>query len=296
MEDLFRKEAVDSVSSRLDTRRRVRAVTIYWRVIFVLLLLFTSIFVAWLFFGTVNESITVKGIVWSNVMGGKVQAKTYGSINQIMVSMGDRVSAGDIIAVMPDNDILYELKDNIGGLSGEEIKDYYNRYQNHSVLCSPVDGVVMWVNEKNTWVSEGDTVAYIAPYNNELDYTKIIAFIESSKSGLVTPNMEVHISPEYAPQEKYGYISAYVSDIDDVHMNSKTIQSLYEYLPITQLDDDVNYIKVEITMHFADDSGNKFLWSNKAGEVFNVDTGTLCDADIIINNCTPFEWLIGRTL
>lgn len=296
MDNLFRKEAVDGFSSKLDTNRRIRAVTVRWRVIFILLLMFTTVFTTWFFAGTVNESVTVQGIVWPNTTGGKVQSESYGNISKIVVSLGDQVSAGDIIAVIPDSGDIAKLREDFDTLTQEEIDKIYDDYHHTSLVRSPVDGVVVWTIEENSWVAEDEMIAYIAPYNNDLDYTKVIAYIESSKSGLVEPNMDVHIIPEYAPEEKYGYISAYVSDIDKTYISGKTIKESNAYMPSVGLEDDVNYVTVEITMHFSDNSETDFLWSNKSGEIFDIDTGTLCRADIIIKKCTPFRWLIGREL
>ena len=67
-------------------------------------------------------------------------------------------------------------------------------------------------------------------------------------------------------------------------------------MPVPNLDDEKTYTQIEITMLYSEDSDNGLQWSNKAGYDLDIDIGTLCNADIVIRECSPFEWLTGRSL
>ena len=63
-------------------------------------------FTIWLFFGTVYETVSLRGIAWPDDSCGDVYAETSGIIAKTTVSVGDKVEVGDILAVMPNNDVL----------------------------------------------------------------------------------------------------------------------------------------------------------------------------------------------
>lgn len=108
--ELFRKEAVESFSSSAKLNAGVRAIYIKTAVFLVLLLLCAAAFGYWLMCGTIYETVTVSGAVWPMRNGGTVYATCGGVVSKTVVSEGDVVKAGDILLMIPQNDVLAELE------------------------------------------------------------------------------------------------------------------------------------------------------------------------------------------
>ena len=294
MNNLFRKEATDRASSVRDFYRPIRTMSISRRLIIFILILATLAFSLWLFFGTIYETVTAESLVGYRDSDGGIYSESEGIISKRMVSAGDTVKSGDIIAIIPNYAILDEIKKSENS-SYEIINDLYDKYDHYSVLRSKTDGIVTYISDENSWVSKGDMVAYVIRYNEEIDSKKLTAFVPADKKELVALNMKARVMPDYAPEEEYGYINSYVSAINS---NPVCGADIIEREPgiHPKLDPNENYITVEITMIYSDSAKNHLSWSNSRGESLNVTMGTSCNTDIIINECSPFEWLIGGRL
>ena len=295
MNDFFRKEAMDSFSSRSDMYRPVKALTIRRKIIILMLLVCTISSLVWVFFGTIYETIIADGIVGYSYGDGGVYTETDGILTKRMVSIGDTVKPGDILAIIPSHDILDEIEAELQNTDGEMLESLYDKYDHYSVLRSNTRGIVTYIEDENSWVSKGDMIAYVTRYDEEIDSKKLTAFVPSSKKELIGLNMTARVMPDYAPSEEYGYINAYVSAINNHPVSGEEILSGDQNIH-PELIRDESYVKVEITMLYSEKAKNHLSWSNSMGESLNVTMGTSCSTDIIIRECTPFEWLMGGKL
>ena len=293
MNDLFRKEAVDRASSGRDIYRPVRTMSINRKIIILILLIVTLAFSLWLFFGTIYETVTAESLVGYRDSDGGIYSEAEGIISKRMVSAGDTVKAGDIIAIIPNRAILEEMRKPEN--DSQKINNLYDKYDHYSVLRSKTDGIVTYIADENSWVSKGDMVAYVIRYNEEIDSKMLTAFVPADKKELVALNMKARVMPDHAPEEEYGYINSYVSAINSNPVCGADIIKREPGIH-PQLDPDENYITVEITMIYSGSAKNHLSWSNAMGESLNVTMGTSCDTDIIISECSPFQWLIGGRL
>ena len=294
MNDLFRKEAFDRASSGRDIYRPVRTISISRRIIILMLLIATLAFSLWLFFGTIYETVTAESMVGYSASDGGIYSEADGIISKRMVSAGDTVKSGDIIAIIPNRTILDEIRKPEND-SQEKINNLYDKYDHYSVLRSKTDGIVTYIVDENSWVSKGNMVAYVIRYNEEIDSKKLTAFVPASKKELIALNMKARVMPDHAPEEEYGYINSYVSVINSNPVCGADIIKREPGIH-PKLDPDENYITVEITMIYSESAKNHLSWSNSMGESLNVTMGTSCNTEIIINECSPFKWLIGGRL
>lgn len=292
MQGLFRKEALDSFSSSSEINRGVRAVSIKTSVFVVLLIICAAVFAVWLVFGTVYETVSVNGIIRPAGNNGSVYANSEGFITKIIVDEGDKVKTGDILALIPQEDILMKIKEGkINSIQTEELNSLYNEYDRLSVIRSNIDGIVTDIISENVFIRKGEKIASIIPYSEGSNNKTLTAFIPADKSGIVSLGMEVQVMPEFAPREKYGYIKAYVSDISSSPITNQSINDMYNELFFSESDEKETYFQLEITLMPDANSASHLKWSNPNSEKTDVDMGTLCDADIIIKKCRPCEWL-----
>ena len=89
--ELFRKEAVESFSSRSGMKNAVRAVSIKTGVFTALLMLCAASFAFWLFFGTIYETVTVNGAIWPAKNNGDLYTVYGGTLSKAVVSEGGTV-------------------------------------------------------------------------------------------------------------------------------------------------------------------------------------------------------------
>lgn len=292
MNDLFRKEAFENFSSNLKINKGVRAVSIKTAVFVILFLICTAIFAIWLFFGTIYETVSVEGIVWPTQSEGVVYASSRGEISQVTVSKGTYVQSGDIIAVIPQKDILSQIEEGrANNMSEAKREKLYEEYDSRSVVRSNISGIVTYIADKNSYVTEGTKIAAVVPYDKDGNNKILTAFIPSGKSGLVTLGTEVQVMPDFAPKEKYGYIKAYVSSISSYPVKGQNIRETSEELFLPTLQDRESYFQVEITLIPDANMQSHLKWSNPNSGSTDVAVGTMCSADIIIKKCHPYEWL-----
>ena len=155
MSDLFRKEAVENYTSNREATLSVRAIPVRWVLYIIILILCVTLFCVWLFGGTVYESETVRGIAWPNKSYGDVYAEKRGIVAKTTVSVGDTVEAGDILAFMPDEDML----------DVPEEEKNYEAYDRASVIRAKTNGIVTYIIDRNSYVNEGDLIAAVISYD-----------------------------------------------------------------------------------------------------------------------------------
>ena len=292
MKNLFREEAIDSFSSHSEINKGVRAVTI--RTIFFVAFLFVcaAVFAVWLFFGTIYETVSVEGIIWPSQMGGEVYSVSEGILSKTTVSVGSDVKSGDILAVIPQSDILKKIENGkAGSITDEELQKLYDEYDLGSIIRSNMDGFVTYIADENSYITAGEKIATIVPYDQSGDNKKLTAFIPAENGGLISLGTEAQVMPDFAPREKYGYIKAYISDISSYPVTGQSIKETNSELFLPALDERGSYLRIEITLMPDAQSQSRLKWSNPKSGNTDVAMGTMCGADIVIKKCHPYEWL-----
>lgn len=290
--ELFRKEALESFSSNSGIDKGVRAVSIKTAVFVTLLVICTAVFAIWLFFGTIYETVSVEGIIRSSQNNGEVYAEAGGIVSKAVVAKGDTVKVGDILAVIPNQDILSEIEaGKSGGISDKELSDLYDKYNKYSVICSNIDGIVTYIADENSYIAVGGKVATVVPYDEIGNNRTLTAFIPSDKGGLVTLGMDAQVMPNFASREEYGYIKAYVSGISSYPVTGDSIKNTDSELFLSTLDERESYLQLEITLLPDAEAQSHLKWSNPSSGDIDAPLGTICEADIVIRECRPYEWL-----
>lgn len=292
MQNLFRKEALESFSSNTGMNKGVRAVNIPATLFITLLSICAAIFAIWLFFGTVYEKVSVSGIIWPTENNGGVYAKADGVITKTVVLPGDTVKSGDILAVIPQEDILTKIsngKEN--GISEQELNSLYDEYDRFSMIRSNIDGIVTNISDENVCVNKGDKIATVVPFNESGNNKTLTAFIPSDKGGLITIGMETQVMPDFATREKYGYIKAYISGISSYPVTGQSIKDTNSELFLPEYDERESYLQLEITLVPDANTESRLKWSNPNSGNINVTMGTVCEADIVLRKCCPYEFL-----
>lgn len=290
--ELFRREAIESFSSSAKLNSGVQAIRIRTVVFLLLLLLCAMAFAYWLVCGTIYETVTVSGAVWPIRNAGTVYATYGGTVSKTVVSEGDVVKAGDILLVIPQADVLAEIEAaKQAGASDDELNSLYDKYDSRSIVRASIDGAVTYITEENRYISEGDVVAAVVPYDKDGNNRTLTAFIPSRSSGFITLGMEVQIMPDFAPRDEYGYIEGYISGISTYPLTGQSVEETGGTLLAGLVEDTESYLPVEITMIPDMTAQSGLKWSNPSSGNINIAMGTICTADIVVEKCRPYEWL-----
>lgn len=285
MSNLFRKEAMENHSPNREITLAVKAIPVKWVVYMTVLFICAASFAVWLFFGTVYETVSLRGIAWPDDSCGDVYAETSGIIAKTTVSVGDKVEVGDILAVMPNNDVLEKS-------AGGSIEQVYDEYDRKSVIRSKANGIVTYIADRNSYVNHGDKIASVIHYDKNDNNDIVTVFVSDEKSSLIEIGMEAQIMPDYAPREQYGYIIGYVSAISEYPVTGEQIYNSDKQLYMSGMDMDESYIEVQVTMMRASGEESSLKWSKASGENKTVNPGTRCDVDVILRKYKPYRWLL----
>lgn len=292
MASLFRKEALESFSSNSRMNTGIRAVSIRTGVFVAILVLCTGALVAWLLLGTVYEKVPVNGVVWPAQSDGEVYSPSDGTMTRAVVSVGTKVNAGDILAVIPNKEILSEAEEvKAEEGSAEKLERLYGEYDKRSLIRSNIDGIVIYIADENSYINKGERVAEVVPYSENGNNKTLTAFIPAKSGGLVTLGMEAQVMPEFAPREKYGYIKAYVSGISAYPIMGEDIKRNNSKLFLSSFDERESYLQLEITLIPDAQAPSHLKWSNSASDSIDVVMGTICNAYIVIEKCRPYQCL-----
>lgn len=285
MSNLFRKEVMENHSSNREITLAAKSIPVNWVLYMVVLVICAASFAVWLFFGTVYESVSLRGIVMPGKSYGDVYAKTSGEIAKTTVSVGDKVEAGDVLAVIPDDDIL-------DGVTDDNKEILYDEYDKKSVIRSKTSGIVTYIIGINSYVNAGDRVATVVSYNENGNNDIITAFVPEEQSNLIEVGKEAQVMPDYTPREQYGYVIGYVSAVSKYPLTGEEINNSYKHLYMSEMDMNESYIEVQITMTRTSGEGSSLKWSKAASEDKGVSLGTHCSVDIILQKYKPYSWLL----
>lgn len=295
MGDLFRKEAVDNYKEQFSISKQITKLsfsTIFLSAIFILGLLFT---VVWFIFGNIANTVNVTGIVYPISGVEKITASKSGIISEVTVNIGEDIEAGDIVAIIPDEDILEKIDEAVLSNADEKIieglrQDYYN----NSIIISKVDGKVLASYNEGDYVQMGDAIVKVAAKRNSNNQRQIFAFLPTSQKNNISKGCAVQVSPNYAPKEKFGYINGYVSDIGEVIITKSDMQKKLDVYNIPNLlDENETYIAVYINLLSDANTESGLNWSKNNSGNINVEIGTVCNSSIIVSEQPPYKWLLG---
>lgn len=287
---LFRSEAAENFSSMADTTVSAKTITTNEKILSVLVFVVFVSIVIWFFTGNITETVSVSGVITTDGGNVEIYAPKDGIVSDVFVWRGERVSAGDTIAVIPDIQTLERIKN---AETEEEINRLRDEYISNSIVKTLKNGIIRNVVSEGKHIDVGSAVSEMTVLEEYTDNNKIIAFIESENIQSLELGMDVQVSPEFAPREKYGYMKGYISSMGEYPESMSKLTSTYNIGELySVLDSNKNYIELEITLIPDEDSKNGIEWSNPNGNELSVNIGTVCNGSVVVKDCKPYEWFL----
>jgi len=290
--NLFRKSSLERISSpeRLNEYIKIAHPGV-WSVLLGCLALLIAVGF-WGFYGSIPDSVKAVGVMFPQNGVTAVIPAAGGRISDMRVKVGDYVEAGQVIAVIPQDDILEQINMLLNSPETDEklISDLRNEYERRSLIVSPVSGIVISAKTVNETVSSVDVVVRIVKQEKYADDKQIICYIPITTAKKLVEGMEVQVSPDFAPREEYGYMLGHITSIGTYPVSETDVLSAVgspQYA--TGLLPKENSVEVRVTLTVDPDSMNKVKWSNKKGESIPLSIGTNCNMLIIVKKYKPYE-------
>jgi len=289
---IFRKTALDRISSPEQLNEYIKITN---PGVWVVLLGCMALLIAvgfWSVFGSIPDSVQVKGVVFPQNGVTALIPETGGRISDVRVKVGDFVQAGQIIAVVPQEDLIQEIN-NLGtqaNLDISKINALRSEYERKSLIVAPVSGIVLNVMGVHETASSNQALASIVKQEKFANDKQIITYIPSSTAKKLREGMEVQASPSFAPREEYGYMYGYITSIGTYPVTEANVLSALgsEQYAVGVLPEG-SCVEVRITLTPDPDSADKIKWSNQKGEGISLSIGTNCNLLIVTKKIKPYE-------
>ena len=122
------------------------------------------------------------------------------------VKVGDYVEAGQILAVIPQEDLIKQINEAKSAPNPDEdyIAQLIAEYESRSLVLSPVSGIVLSARRTDETVSATEVLATIVKLEKYADKHQVIAYVPMAAAQKLKEGMEVQVSPEFAPGKSTG--------------------------------------------------------------------------------------------
>lgn len=227
--------------------------------------------ILWGIFGSIPVQVTGQGILLSAGGIHDVVSPGAGLIISMPVSAGDVVQAGQIIATLDG-----------GGDSPVPVP-------------SPYDGRVLEIKvDHGTSVERGTALISIEGLNQQgrVDLIAVL-YVGPAEGKKIQPGMQAQISPSTVRREEYGYLLGRVTAVGQFPATS---QGMLRVLGNTELVKNLSAggtpIEVRVELERSTQSASGYAWSAQSGPPSGVDSGTLCDAQITLNEERPISMVL----
>ena len=192
--------------------------------------------------------------------------------------------AGDLIAIVPQEDLFQQIQEaRAAQAAPEELEQLYGAYQAASMIYTPVSGRVVDLVETGSAIQTGDLVVGITNADSTTNEAEIRAYVPSTVAQSIKKGMEVRVYPSASGADSYGYVQGLVSGISSYPITetdiSETLGRFY-----------TSIVEIRVTLLGGSD-GTTGAWSRAEGGSLSIDTGTLCEMEVIVDEMTPWEYL-----
>lgn len=298
--ELFNRAALERLADTEGLDEPVKLMNLPMWILFAAALLGAAAAVLWMSVGTVSSGVDYEGIIFDNEDVALLNTEIDGVIQDVLVKEGDRVSDGDILAVISNEEYMDEI-DRLGREQetyGEETREYLeleeeiNRRVGQSLIRSTTDGIVQRAELPGTSVEAGALIASVIP-SSPYGYQEILLYIPKEEANTLEIGMEAQVTPAYAAREEYGYMTGVVAGISEnlatengIIRHMGTLEYVEELLPET------GCVEVKIHLGIAEGAENSYIWSNPRGEGLSVKSGDKCRVHIVKSEYRPYELLL----
>lgn len=302
MAELFRKNALDHMATPEQLDKQIKIIRPSTWIISVILVIGMITFVIWSISYHITDGVNLQGVIFTNQNVVQIKAQRSCMVKDVLVSEGEYVDIGDIIAVVSNEeqlDKVQEMQVQIDSMDktdknyevmSEMVKKQVDSYVASTVIKSNTSGYIQSVNNDGNALEAGENIASIMP---DSGYHEVIAYVPLQTAQKLKIGMQAQVSPAYAPREEYGYMSGVITEISEFPVTKENIQeNMGTFSYVESILPDTSAVEVRIKLELDSQSENNYLWSNPKGERLSVELGTQCTVIAITDEYRPIELLL----
>lgn len=242
---------------------------------------------AWCFTGTMTRTVAVTGVVFPHYGIEQVTSQVDGQVSYVQVEVGDTVEAGDLIAIVPQEGLLDQMQASFP----EGVEQLYDDYQAASMIYTPVSGRVVDLVSVGSAVRTGDLIVGVTNADSTTNEAEIRAYVSATAAQSIQKGMEVRVYPDVSGSENYGYVQGLVSDLSNYPITEANIsETLGRFYSSQIVPQNENIVELRVTLLGGSD-GTTGVWSRAEGGRVTIDTGTICEMEVVVDEMTPWEYL-----
>ncbi len=301
--DLFRKNALDTLATpeQLDKHTEIISISIW--IICLILMVGTVTFILWSFTYHITNGVNLEGIIFPNNKVLQKKAARDCIVTDVIVSEGEHIETGDIVAVVSHNEMLDEINlEKLKLLKFENNSEQYNITQNKikelidkyiamTVIKSGCSGYVQSIVSDGTALTTGDFIFSVMP---DSGYDEVVSYVPMQTAKSLSLGMQTQISPVYAPREEYGYMTGTITSLGDTPVSEESIIAKMGTLSYAKdILPETSFVEIRIRLDLNPEAENNYSWSNEKGEKLSVGFGTQCSVIAITDEYRPIELLLN---
>lgn len=226
----------------------------------------------WLFTGTATEKSYIKGVIFP--IGGTTDATLPqgGVVRSMFVQKGQAVRKGQQIALVSVDD-------------------------SYSVISASVDGTIFSTKLDNEpFEAFEPIVSIVDPSNNSGAGLVLLAYSDLNNLKDLSVGQEAQIWPSNQKKDEIGYVRGNVSRVSHFPVARSEAASkvrISEYMS-ELIPENMSYYELEVIFRTSPNDPSKLDWTFDNMQHPDMKMGTLCDAIVIKNTYTIFQYLFLR--
>lgn len=290
---LFRKEALDTVSNPEQLDQHVRITRPYvWVLISAITVM--AIFVGiWAFTGNMSSGTDSTGVVFPADSVMISTAASQGTVTDVLVKENSRVEKGDILAVIPNVDLLKQIASLKSGGNSASLDTLKYQYIASSFITADKPGTITGITSLSASVQAGDQIAINVSDQSTSNSKEILAYVPFSVAMNFKVGMQAQVTPSNVKREEYGYMIGTVTRIGTSTVTEESIMEAMgtkKYIAALGLTPDCVEVRIRLNVDSSTKSG--FEWSNEKGKNVSVDVGSICTIKFVTESKRPIDLLV----
>lgn len=302
---LFRKTALETVSNPEQLDQHIRVTRPFSWVIILAIVSFVIGVGIWAFTGNIASGTDIIGIVFSSDGVSVNNAVSSGVVSDVLVSENDQVDKGDVMVVIPDEELLAQIKtvkaqyDAASGDTkssiGTTLDALKYQYVINSFVSASNSGTVNSVPAVGDSIVEGQQVTVNYSEQSMSGSKELIAYVPYSIAQNFKIGGDVQISLSNYPREEYGYMLGKITNIGTTLVTEDSIKrTMGTTKYISSLGVGTDCVEVRIRPNVDSSTQSGFEWSNsKGGQIDSVGIGTICNIKVVSDAIHPINLIIG---
>jgi multidrug efflux pump subunit AcrA (membrane-fusion protein) len=267
---MFRKTALDRLSSPDQLDQLLRVTTLNGWIVLGAIGTLLIVVIVWGVAGRIATTVTGQGIL---LRGGRVYgvvSPIAGEVTALFVQVGDSVREGQVVAIItPPN-----TRD------ASQITRVTSSYNGR---------VIELRAERGSIVVPSDTIMSLEAADLPLE---AVVYLQAADSANVRPGMDVQVLPANVAREEYGFLRGRVTSVAAFPSTARgmALTIAHDEL-VDQFIVDGPPVEVRVALT-PDTTPSGYRWSYAAGPPFEVRSGTLCQAAILLGEQRPISFVL----